>query len=79
MNNKTLTSKAKSRKAPTKSVSQSFLKKMELSLLKGNNDENEFETNLENFDVEQSKKQKKKKTPKHESREDKKNLRKLTS
>ena len=56
MNNKTLTSKAKSRKAPTKSVSQSFLKKMELSLLKGNNDENEFETNLENFDVEQSKK-----------------------
>ena len=52
-----MTSNTKSRRVPTKSVSQRFkFKEMDTSLLKENDDEFEFETNLENFDVEKMKK-----------------------
>ena len=52
-----MSSITKSRRASTKSVSQRFkFKEMDTSLLNEKDDEFEFETNLEKFDVEKNKK-----------------------
>ena len=52
-----MTSQHNSRKPLTKSNSATFkVKEMDSSLLNEEDEENEFETNLQNFDVEQIKK-----------------------